>query len=136
MRRNLAASIALAGSLGLSLAGCSPQEPLIVDSSALPDTTDTQGPYLVTARVEGRLGVDGVVLVWQNLTESTVTAQRVTMTQDSAGAWSGGIPGQGIGALIAFHVEATNQSGDVSSDPLAGSTSECGDQYCFHVVAY
>ena len=133
LRTALLAVIALTLS---TLAACSPQEPLVIDAASLPDTTDTQGPYQVTARVSGRLGVDGVVLVWENLTESSVVANRVTMTEDSSGIWSAGIPGQGIGAQVAYHVEATNQSGDVSTEPLAGSASQCGDQYCFHVVPY
>ncbi len=120
----------------LCAAACSPIEPPRVDASALPDTTNLTGPYEVTARVEARRKIETVVLVWQNLAETTVQAQRTAMTfDDVAQVWSGSIPGQGAGAQIAFHVEATDSSGDTAADPTFGSTAQCGDDYCFKVLA-
>jgi len=129
----LLVSAALGGLLAVS--ACSPIEPPQVDASALPDTTNSSGPYEVTARVQARRSIESVVLVWENTSEDTVQAIRVAMVADIAGVYHGEIPGQGAGALIAFHVEATDSSGDTAADPTFGSVAQCGDQYCFHVDA-
>jgi hypothetical protein len=120
--------------LCLSL-GCSPIEPPTVDASALPDTTDHTGPYEVTARVQARRKIHAVTLVWQNLSEGTVQTQRLEMSPSAENIYRASIPGQGTGARIAFHVEATDDSGDTGADPSPGSSAQCGDNYCFHVLA-
>ena len=137
MRRLSSTLLVVSAALGglSSLNACSPIEPPQVDASALPDTTDHTGPYEVTARVQARRSIDSVVLVWENASEDTVQAVRTPMAQDSAGVYRATIPGQGAGALIAFHVEATDSAGDTAADPTFGSIAQCGDNYCFHVLA-
>jgi hypothetical protein len=126
----------LASALLVSLAlGCSPIEPPVIDASALPNTTDTTGPYEVTARVQARRSIEAVTLVWRDLPADAIDAKRLPMTQDSAGVYHASIPGQGVGAQIAFHVEATDSAGDTSAAPVAGSTAQCGDEYCFDVLS-
>jgi len=115
--------------------GCSPIEPPVVDASALSDTTDTTGPYEVTARVQAQRSISTVTLVWRNLAADAVDANRVPMLEDSSGVWRADIPGAGVGAQIAFHVEATDTSGDTTDAPLAGSASQCGDEFCFRVLS-
>jgi hypothetical protein len=119
----------------LCASACSPIEPPVVDASALPDTTNIVGPYQVTARVQARRTIESVVLVWQDLSEPTVQAERVAMTENSSGVYVGEIPGYGAGAQIAYHVEATDSSGDTAADPTFGSAAQCGDDYCFNVLA-
>jgi len=137
MRRHLSALL-LPAALGAALAACSPIEIPVVDASSLPTTTNLTGPYEVTARVQARRTIESVVLVWENAAVDTVQAQRVPMSQDASGVYSASIPGQGPGAQIAYHVEATDSEGDTGFDPPAGSSGStnagCGDNYCFDVV--
>jgi len=116
------------------LAACSPIEPPVVEGSPLPDTSDTRGPYPVAARVRTRRDLRIVELVWHNAAVSAGQAVRVRMERDDAGAWRAGIPGQGPGAVVAYHVEAEDSEGDRGYDPPDSErVARCGAEYCFTV---
>ena len=120
----------------LALAACSPLEPPIVECTALTDTTDLNGPYAVEARVTARRSIDRVELVWHNAAVSPGQAQRTRMDLDErSGIWRGAIPGLGRGAVIAYHVEATDDSGDLGFGPPGAAVgTRCGDEFCFSVL--
>jgi hypothetical protein len=119
----------------LLAAACSPYEPPVVEASALGDTLDTQGPYQVAATVKARRGVKLVELVWHNAAVGTGQAIHVVMVDDGSGVFRGLIPGSGQGAVIAYHVEAEDDSGDRGYWPeAAASGGRCGQEQCFKVL--
>ncbi|MBS2022158.1 MAG: hypothetical protein JST92_07080 [Deltaproteobacteria bacterium] len=127
----LAAAIAMS----LGAAACSPRELPVVEANKLDDTTDHSGPYVVLARVTARRGIDAVTLVWHNDSVGPGQAVRSAMVQDeTTGLWRATIPGSGAGAVIAYHVEATDSEGDVGFAPETAETaSRCPAEYCFDI---
>lgn len=118
-----------------ALPACSPYEPPVVEAAALPDTLDTNGPYPVAARVAARRSISKVELIWHNAAVGPGEAVHVAMAQDDQGVYRASIPGNGRGAVIAYHVEATDLSGDTGyAPPEAATGTRCGAEYCFHVV--
>ena len=133
--RLLALCTALSAATLAALPACSPYEPPVVDASALPDTLDTKGPYPVAARVTARRSISRVELVWHNAAVGPGQAVHVAMVQDELGVYRAAIPGNGKGAVIAYHVEAQDQAGDTGfAPPEAATSARCGAEYCFRVL--
>jgi hypothetical protein len=105
----------------LLLCACaSPVEPPMVQVSPLDDTTDTRGPYAVTARVTSKRNLRSVELVWHDFAAGPLATARVPMAQDDLGLFRAAIPGHGAGARIGYGVEAVDDEGDRAADPAAG----------------
>jgi hypothetical protein len=119
----------------LLLPSCSPVEPPVVQVAALSDTTDTVGPYAVAAVVTARRPIGKVALVWHNAAVGPGQAVHVAMVEDDLGVWRAAIPGSGRGAVIAYHVEAEDSSGDRGyAPPDTASGVGCAQEYCFSVL--
>ena len=128
-------SLLLLAAAASSLAACSPVEVPAVDASALPDTSDSAGPYAVAARVTARRAIARVELVFHNTAASSPGA-RVPMEKDAGGVYRASIPGFGAGARVAYHVEAIDSEGDRgAAPPEAIAQSGCGPELCFTVLA-
>jgi hypothetical protein len=107
----------------------------VVEGSALGDTLDTRGPYQVTARVSARRSIQLVELVWHNAAIGPGQAVHVPMVDDGTGVFHASIPGSGQGAVIAYHVEAEDSSGDRGYWPeAAASGTRCDQERCFKVL--
>jgi hypothetical protein len=123
-----------------ALCACAPFEPPVVEAAALGDTADTQGPYVVEAHVRSRRSIDRVELVWRNAAAGTSAAPggpviRVVMGEEGDGLYRATIPGSGRGALIAYHVEATDSSGDTGSWPASAVRCPSSTQEaCFSIL--
>lgn len=79
--------------------------PRIASVTALADTEDYEGPYLVRATVEDDVGVEAVELHWSVDGGTEVVSP---MADEGDGTWSGVLPGQLPGARVAYHVQATD----------------------------
>ena len=118
-----------AAALCALLAACSPYEPPVVEASALSDTLDTRGPYQVAARVKARRSLKVVELIWHNAAIGKGQGVHVAMTDDGTGVFRAVIPGSGLGAVIAYHVEAEDDFGDRGYWPEgAASGTGCAAQ--------
>ncbi len=85
-----------------------------------PSTPLPSQPVTVTVRAEDPDGVKSVKLWWH---KDGTTWRSVTMSPNSDGLFQGTIPAQSAGDVVQFYVEATDQSGAVSTFPAKGRDS-------------
>ena len=85
----------------------------------LGDTTDEQGPYVVSADVTSLVGstITGVDLVYSVDGGAPVT---VAMANVGGNTWQGDIPGQVSPARVAYHLVASDALGNSERDPRSG----------------
>lgn len=146
MRRLLAIAglPAIAGLL--ALAGCGSTRAPSVQASPLHDTTDSVGPYQVTAVTTGT-DVTSVKVVFR-AEQATQSAAR-PLKEIAKNRWQGGIPGYPAGTTVHWFVEAEDTDGNVGYDPpeAASGDATCldtlgpgaktppgGAAYCFSVL--
>jgi hypothetical protein len=93
--------------------------PRLSDLTALDDTDDLAGPYVVEVRAEDDVGVHGATL-WYTV-DGVETP--VDMTEAGGGRWRGEIPGQPVDTEVGYRVsstDGTNTSGLPGSNSLLG----------------
>ncbi|NOZ55341.1 MAG: zinc carboxypeptidase, partial [Calditrichaeota bacterium] len=78
------------------------------------NTDDTAGPYAVVAQAWDDTAVTSVKLYYA----LDGDFQEIEMTSTGDSLYTGDIPGQPLGSKVRFYVEATDNSGNVSRDPL------------------
>jgi len=90
---------------------------LQVAHTALPDTTDEDGPYAVTATISGSNPVASATLHYRVGASGAFTP--VPMTAQGGGAYVGYIPGQNALATVQYHIDAVDNVAARRS-PVAG----------------
>jgi ribosomal protein L35AE/L33A len=95
--------------------------PVVSQTTVLPNTPDTVGPYAVQSTVtwDGPQATDLTELVWRS--NGSATWNRVVMpwTGSCAGGctYSAAIPGQAVGTQVEYYVESTDEDGDKGTEP-------------------
>ncbi len=95
----------------------------VIDHQPLPDTEDTAGPYVVTAVITDRVGVDpaNIWLIYRvNSGGWTTFPLAATGTPDT---YAADIPGQPADALVEYYLEASGTNGFASALPYQGLES-------------
>jgi hypothetical protein len=104
--------------LGFAAASCADTlPPVIVEVTQLPDTTDTVGPYTVTAVVRDDRGVEEVTLYYTAGAEAAPTFKAVAMTLVQGDLYTGDIAGYPAGANVKYFVEAKDTSASYTRSP-------------------
>ncbi|MBI5529267.1 MAG: hypothetical protein HY897_23325 [Deltaproteobacteria bacterium] len=100
------------------IAACADTEPpALLDVTQLPDTTDTVGPYTVTAVARDDRGVESVTLYYTGDTSENATFKAAVMTQVEDDLYSGEIAGFPAGARVRYFVEAEDASANRAKVP-------------------
>ena len=100
-------------------------EPKVAFVSRLSNTADSAGPYTVTAWATGDVSIDAVALSY---TVNGGAATVLPMQSTGAEEYRAGIPGQVMGATIAYFVEATDSANQrASSATYSFQIAEGGD---------
>ncbi|HWD91524.1 MAG TPA: lamin tail domain-containing protein [Verrucomicrobiae bacterium] len=99
--------------------------PAITEVSHSPVLPQANQPVAVTARVGDPDGISSVVLKYRLDPSSTYTS--VQMSNNGDGTFSGTIPGQASGTMLAYYIQATDSSVLPASDtfPNDAPTREC-----------
>jgi murein tripeptide amidase MpaA len=87
----------------------------VITHTPLPDTTNTAGPYVVSADITSPVGLQAgaTTLYWQ--TSGAWTP--VTMINTGGNTWTGNIPGQPDGTWVRYYVETMDTNLHKSSTP-------------------
>lgn len=104
------------------------EDPLLISHEPLEDTFNTTNPYLVTAYMNHRSGIESAKLFWK--TGSQTTFQEVSMTNNNTLLWQGLIPAQPAGTEINYYVQATSVSGKTMNRPMPAPEGN----WTFHVL--
>jgi len=88
-------------------------DPIIANTTALENTTDESGPYIVETDVVDDGSVQSVTLTYQ---VSGGASNSVSMADQGSGHYRGEIPGQALGSSITYFVRATDDSGNQTQD--------------------
>ena len=88
---------------------------LISETSVLPNTADTAGPYTVSTRVTGQQSSAAVSLYYS--VDGGTTFTRTLMTNSGA-AFAASIPGQNSGTEVWYYVGVATPDGNVTTDPV------------------
>jgi choice-of-anchor B domain-containing protein len=78
---------------------------LVVDHTPLAETSDEDGPYVVTATATGSNPVTGMTVQYRVGNSGPFTAVPMVL---AGGVWSGSIPGQNAVATVQYHIEAAD----------------------------
>lgn len=86
----------------------------------LPDTVQTEGPYLVSAAITGRLPLDPsrMDLVWR---AGAGAWQRVSLVPAGRDQWQAPLPNQPSGTTVAYFLEVTDTADVTVREPFAGA---------------
>ena len=90
-------------------------DPLLISHQPLPDTYDSNNPYLVSAYMNHRSGVERGTLYWRLSGESDFNM--VELAGNSLN-WEGYIPAQPTGSNIEYYIEGESVSGKVQVRPM------------------
>lgn len=131
MRR--VSSTSLASLLALAVAAaCGSTRPM-VDVVPLGDTTDTAGPYEITAVVTESDRVAAAWIVW--FTGNAAAPQPVPLVrQKTSDIWRGELPGQPEGSTIRWRVEVETDEGELLRAPT-GKNDDSFTTWTFRVIA-
>ncbi|MEQ8763404.1 MAG: IPT/TIG domain-containing protein [Planctomycetota bacterium] len=93
--------------------------PLSISHTALTDTLDEVGPYVVTATVTSNVGsnITNVDLLWDAGSGSNMIAMTPTGNPNE---YAASIPGQASPAVVEYHIQATDDASNVVNDPSSG----------------
>ena len=94
-------------------------DPLLISHQPLDDTYDVINPYLVSAYLAHRSGVQSATLYWRLQGESTFNS--IEMLENGSN-WEGLIPAQSAGSSIEYYVEGESQSGKIQVRPMPAPT--------------
>jgi hypothetical protein len=93
--------------------------PVIVNVAQLTDTTDSVGPYTVTAVVRDDRGIDSVTLYYTADQSAAPSFKAVLMDAVDGDLYSGEIAGFPAGANVKYFVEAKDTSASYARSPAA-----------------
>jgi hypothetical protein len=93
------------------------EPPALVDVTQLPDTTDTVGPYTVTAVARDDRGLESVTLYYTGDTSEGARFKAASMTRVQGDLYSGEIAGFPAGARVRYFVEAEDTSANRARVP-------------------
>ena len=96
--------------------GCQNDTPMIIDTSIIRDTRNTEGPYEVTTVVRDDGTVDKVVLFYRTNNMAAEVWLEVSMGSAKSDTYKGDIPGQTAGTRVEYWVEATDDAGNKARD--------------------
>ena len=114
------ASRAIIAALALSLCTCADTTPpVIVDVAQIGDTTDTVGPYTVTAVVTDDRGIEAVTLYYTADQSARPSFKAVLMESVEGDLYAGVIAGFPAGANVKYFVEAKDTSASYTRSPAA-----------------
>lgn len=106
----------------------------VVDVLPLADTTDTAGPYEITAVVADSDRVVAAWVLW--FTGDTTAPQMVPLVrQKTSDIWSAGLPGQPEGSTIRWRVEVETDEGELVRVPTGKNDDSSFTTWTFHVLA-
>jgi len=90
-------------------------DPLLISHQALSDTYDNLNPYLVSAYLSHRSGVERATLYWKLQGSTNFTS--VEMIPNGAN-WEASIPSQPVGSIIQYYIEGESVSGKIQVRPM------------------
>jgi agmatine/peptidylarginine deiminase len=90
-------------------------DPLLISHQPLSDTEDDVNPYLVSAYLSHRSGIDRATLYWR--LQGSTAFSVVTMISNGDN-WEGFIPAQAVGSIIEYYVEGESVSGKIQVRPM------------------
>lgn len=130
MRRVLPTSFASFLPLAVAIA-CGTGVPT-VDVLPLADTTDTVGPYEITAVIAESDRITAARVVW--FTGDAAAPKPVPFVrQDASDRWKAELPGQPGGSTVRWRVEVETDEGDLVRMP-AGENDDSFPTWTFRVV--
>jgi hypothetical protein len=94
-------------------------DPLLISHQPLQDTNDSNNPYLVSAYLNHRSGIDRTTLYWRLQGENNFNM--VDMTPSLAN-WEGYIPAHPTGSIIEYYIEGESVSGKIQVRPMPAPT--------------
>ena len=95
----------------------------VIDHQPLPDTEDMTGPYVVTAVITDRVGVDPSSLqMAYRVNNGGWTSSPLTAT-GMADTYAADIPGQSAYAMVEYYLEASGTNGFATALPYQGPES-------------
>ena len=104
--------------LMLTVAACADDKPpALIDVTQLADTTDTVGPYTVTAVAKDDRGLDSVTLYYTPDKAVDASFKAVEMQRVQGDLFSGEIAGFPVGAVVRYYVEAKDTSANYTRAP-------------------
>jgi agmatine deiminase len=87
---------------------------------ALPNTSDDQNPYTVSADMKHRSGISSATMYYRTTGSGAYTS--VAMTNSGGNTWVADIPAQAIGTTIQYYVEGNAVNGKTTVRPLVAPT--------------
>jgi len=90
-------------------------DPLLISHQPLVDTFDDFNPYLVSAYLSHRSGIERATLHWR--LQGTSTFNSVEMAPNGTN-WEAYIPAQAVGSVIDYYVEGEAISGKIQVRPM------------------
>jgi len=94
-------------------------DPLLISHQPLSDTYDAINPYLVSAYLNHRSGVERATLYWRLQGASAFST--VDMIAN-ANNWEAMIPAQAVGSIVEYYVEGESVSGKIQVRPMPAPT--------------
>ncbi len=94
-------------------------DPLLISHQPLSDTYDAVNPYLVSAYLNHRSGVERATLYWR--LQGASTFNTVDMIAN-ANNWEAFIPAQAVGSIVEYYVEGESVSGKIQVRPMPAPT--------------
>jgi len=90
-------------------------DPLLISHQPLNDTYDDFNPYLVSAYLSHRSGIERATLYWRLQGSSVFSTSDMTL---NGANWESAIPAQAIGSFIEYYVEGESVSGKIQVRPM------------------
>jgi len=90
-------------------------DPLLISHQPLIDTYNFSNPYLVTAYLNHRSGIEQATLYWKLASESTFSAIDMATNGNN---WEASIPAQMVGSIINYYIEGLSMSGKIQVRPM------------------
>ena len=88
----------------------------MITHTALPNTENLTGPYLVNANITSVLsGVSTAKLLWSR--NNTNITDSIVMTKGTGNNWSSSIPGNGSTAVYRYYIKAIDSTGRAGTNP-------------------
>jgi agmatine/peptidylarginine deiminase len=94
-------------------------DPLLISHQPLQDTYDVVNPYLVSAYLSHRSGVDRATLYWKTAADAAFSIIDMQLTGTN---WEASIPAQAAGTRIDYYVEGESVSGKIQVRPMPAPT--------------
>jgi agmatine deiminase len=94
-------------------------DPLLISHQSLHDTYDVVNPYLVSAYLSHRSGVERATLYWKTAADAAFSAVDMQVNGNN---WEASIPAQAAGTRIDYYVEGESVSGKIQVRPMPAPT--------------